>query len=286
MSPHPPIGVMLNNLERDRLKAFRVAAELGFRHVHTSALPERWLTGEERRRYVAAARDSGVSISTMFAGFDGQSYADLPSIRSTVGLVLPEFQEHRREVALLYSDLARELGVPALAAHIGFIPHDRGHSHYSPLVETVRVIADRCAANGQTFHLETGQESAVLLRRFLEDVGRPNLGVNFDPANFLLYGTDDPLPVLDALGPYVRGVHCKDALPPTEPNALGTEVPIGQGKVDFPALLRKLHALGYRAPLVIERENGPQVIADVQAARTYLERLAAGIWGSPPDAEG
>src|SRR5262249_9923802 len=118
MSPHPPpVGVMLNHLDRDRLKAFRVAAELGFRYVHTSALPERWLTGDQRRQYVAAARDSGVSIATMFAGFDGQSYADLPSIRRTVGLVLPEFQDHRREVALLYSDLAAELGVPALAAH-------------------------------------------------------------------------------------------------------------------------------------------------------------------------
>src|SRR5438874_10626105 len=84
---HPEIGVMLNNLERDRLKAFGVAAALGFRHVHTSGLPEHWLAGPERASYVAAARASGVEIGTMFIGFDGQSYQDRATIARTVGLV-------------------------------------------------------------------------------------------------------------------------------------------------------------------------------------------------------
>jgi sugar phosphate isomerase/epimerase len=269
------VGVMLNNLERDRLKAFRVAAEQGFRVVHTSALPERWLTGPERAQYVAAARESGLTIHTMFAGFDGQSYADLPSIRRTVGLVLPEFREHRLRVALLYADLAHELSVTALAAHVGFVPHDSAHPDYRPLVEAVRTIADHCSARGQTFHLETGQEPSAVLARYLRDVNRANVGVNFDPANLLLYGTDEPLAALDRLALYVRGVHCKDALPPARPDQLGTEVPIGRGAVDFPALVRRLHAIGYRGPLVIEREHGPRVIADVAEARIYLERLVA-----------
>jgi sugar phosphate isomerase/epimerase len=268
------VGVMLNNLERDRLKAFRVAADLGFWVVHTSALPERWLTGPERSAYVAAARASGLTIHTMFVGFDGQSYADLPSIRRTVGLVLPELREHRCRVALLYSDLAHDLGVTALGAHVGFVPHDPAHPHYRPLVEVVRRIADRCGERGQTFHLETGQEPGAVLARFLEDVGRPNLGVNFDPGNLILYGTDEPLTALDRLAPAVRGVHCKDALPPKGPEVLGTEVPIGQGAVNFPTLIGKLREIGYGGPLVIEREHGPRVHEDVDAARTYLGRLA------------
>jgi sugar phosphate isomerase/epimerase len=271
------VGVMLNNLERDRIAAFRVAAEQGFRVVHTSALPEAWLTGPERGRYVAAARESGLSIHTMFAGFDGQSYADLPSIRRTVGLVLPQFRDHRIRVALLYADLARELGVACLAAHVGFVPHDPAHPDHGPLVEAVRTIADHCSACGQTFHLETGQEPSAVLVRFLRDVGRPNVGVNFDPANLVLYGTDDPLAALDRLAPYVRGVHCKDALPPARPAVLGTEVRLGEGAVDLPSLVRKLAATGYRGPLVIEREHGPRVFADVAAARAYLERLVADL---------
>ena len=104
------IGVMLNNLERDRLKAFRVAAASGFHVVHTSALPEAWLTGPERDRYTAAARESGLTIHRMFVGFDGQTYADLPAIRRRVGLVIPALREHRTQVALRYCDLAREMG--------------------------------------------------------------------------------------------------------------------------------------------------------------------------------
>jgi sugar phosphate isomerase/epimerase len=190
------IGVMLNNLERDRLNAFQVAAACGFRVVHTSALPEVWLSGPQRATYVAAARDSGVAIDTMFVGFDGQSYADLSAIRQTVGLVIPELRGHRTQVALLYSDLARDLGVSALGAHVGFIPAGRDGSKYAALVGVVRHILDRCAENRQTFHLETGQEPAELLLQFIRDVERPNLGVNFDPANLILYGTDEPLAAL------------------------------------------------------------------------------------------
>src|SRR5262245_12821155 len=118
------IGVMVNNLERDRLKAFAVAADLGFRVVHTSALPESWLEGEARARYLAAARTSGLTIATMFVGFDGQSYADRPTIAQTVGLVIPHLRERRTETALRYCDLAHELGVDALAIHVGFLPED------------------------------------------------------------------------------------------------------------------------------------------------------------------
>src|SRR5262245_56733728 len=115
------IGVMLNNLEPDRLQAFGVAARHGFPVVHTSALREEWLHGPRRAQYVAAARAARVRVATMFVGFDGQAYADLPTIARTVGfLAVPELREHRREVAKAYSDLAREVDAEALGGHLGF----------------------------------------------------------------------------------------------------------------------------------------------------------------------
>jgi sugar phosphate isomerase/epimerase len=188
-------------------------------------------------------------------------------------LAVPELRDHRRQVAEAYSELARDVGAESLGVHLGFFPHDPAHADYRWLVQAVRQILDTCARNGQTFHLETGQEPADILVRFLRDLERPNVGVNFDPANFVLYGTDEPLAALDKLGPFVRGVHCKDAIRSQRPGMLGTEVPIGQGEVDFPALLRRLGEHGYRGALVIEREHGPTVLADVLAARSYLQEL-------------
>jgi sugar phosphate isomerase/epimerase len=268
-----PIGVMLNNLERDRVRAFAVAAAEGFRCVHTSALPEGWLHGPERRAYRDAAQASGVTIAAMFVGFNGQSYADLPSIAQTVGLTPPTLRAHRCAVVTEYSGLARELGVTFLALHLGFLPPDPASRDYVSLVESLRAVLDHCAANGQRLLLETGQESAQDLLRLIRAVDRPNLGVNFDPANFLLYGTDDPLNALDCLAPLIHGVHCKDGRRAPQPGVLGTEVPLGQGEVNYPRLLPRLLAHGYRGPLVIEREHGPQVLADVRAARSYLRAL-------------
>src|SRR5439155_12175985 len=153
--------------------------------------------------------------------FDGQSYTDLATIARTVGLTNPATRQHRCQVAVAYVDLALALGSPALAAHIGFIPEDRNQRDYQDLVQAVREVLDGYARHELALHLETGQESAHVLLQFLHDVDRPNLGVNFDPANFLLYGTDQALPALERLAPWVRGVHCKHGLGAEHPGQLG-----------------------------------------------------------------
>ncbi len=265
-----PIGVMLNNLERDRLRAFAVARALGFTVVHANALPEAMLAGAARAAYSRAARESGLTIATLFVGFDGQDYSSLRSIAATVGLVQPALREHRLAIARRYSDLAAELGVPSLSMHLGCLPPD---ADPGPLIDALRDLLDVCAAHGQTLHLETGQESAADLLRLIRHVDRPNLFVNFDPANFVLYGTDEPLPALDLLYPLVRGVHCKDGVRGATAGELGRETPLGEGAVDIPAFLRRLLELGYGGALVIEREGGPNVVEEILAARPYIERL-------------
>lgn len=266
------IGVMVNNLEPDRLHAFGVAASLGFKVVHTSALPESWLTGPEREQYIAAARESGVTIASMFVGFDGQSYTDIPAIRRTVGLVIPALRDHRVLVAKQYITLAEELGAPSLSLHLGYLPSS-DNAEYPALLAAVRSMADCCAEHGLALHFETGQDSADTLRRFTEDVDRPNLGVNFDAANFVLYGTDEPRHAMEILAAYVGGVHCKDAIRSGQAEVLGTEVPLGQGQVDWGRLCRDLEANDYRGPFVIEREAGGDAVGDILAAREWLSSV-------------
>ena len=66
----------------------------------------------------------------------------------------------------------------------------------------------------------------------------------------------------------------KDGCYPTDGRHLGRETPLGEGKVDFPALIAKLKALGYTGPLTIEREiSGEQQLHDILAAKAMLEKL-------------
>ncbi|HOL08421.1 MAG TPA: TIM barrel protein, partial [Methanomassiliicoccaceae archaeon] len=91
-------------------------------------------------------------------------------------------------------------------------------------------------------------------------------------ANVILYGKGNPVDALDVFGQYVRGLHLKDGEFPTDGRHLGQEKPMGEGKVDFPAVLGKLKALGYRGHLTIEREiSGPQQIEDIRKAMALLE---------------
>ena len=124
------------------------------------------------------------------------------------------------------------------------------------------------------FRFETGQETPITLLRTIHDIGTDNLGINLDPANLLMYGKANPVDALDVFGQYVRGVHAKDGEYPTNGRQLGVEKPLGEGRVNFPALLAKLKTLGFCGALTIEREiSGPQQIADIQKAKAMLAAL-------------
>ncbi len=123
-----------------------------------------------------------------------------------------------------------------------------------------------------TLAFETGQETADLLRRTLDDLKCPNLGVNFDPANMLLYDKGDPLRAVKILAPDIKSVHVKDAKRPTKAGTWGEEVPLGQGEVNIRAYVQKLKEIGFRGPLCVEREVGDQAarIADIAHGLNYL----------------
>ena len=153
------------------------------------------------------------------------------------------------------ADFARVLGVDAVALHLGFIPEDASDPLYGEVVTVTRQICDHCRSNDQRLHLETGQESADGLLRFIAAVDRPNLFINFDPANMILYGSGEPIEALRKVGHLVKSVHCKDATWAAKPGEeWGAEVPLGQGDVGMDSFLRTLAEIGYDGPLTIERE--------------------------------
>ena len=163
------------------------------------------------------------------------------------------------------------------------MPHDSNDPDYGEIVSLTRDLCDHCRANGQALHLETGQEPADVLLRFIENVERGNLFINFDPANMIMYGVGKPLDALELLAPYVRSVHCKDAKWAARPGQeWGRETPLGEGDVDMEAFLRTLNKIGYDGPLTIERELSQEPVrqrAEISQAIGLLNGLKKKIVG-------
>jgi len=257
---------------RDDLAAIRA---MGVRCGQMGLAGDLPLTDAVVREWKAALEREQFTLLTVFAAYRGESYADIPTVQSTVGFVPPATRAEREQRTYAVSDFAAKLGAASIACHIGFVDEDSaGH----PAVrDMVRRVCDHAARHGQTFALETGQESAPALLRFMDAVDRPNLRINFDPANMILYGTGDPIEALKLLGPRVVSVHAKDGdwPPKNVPGALGTERPFGQGAVGVERWIGTLKQMGFQGPLNVEREteNQGQRLADIRAAIELIRKL-------------
>jgi len=252
-----PIGVTVSGA--DPLASLEKVVSLGMFTCQMSAPPEEWWSREGIRLIRETAEEKKIKITSLIFGVD---------------LVNPAMRGKRVLKVFSYSDFALELRIKVIQTHIGVIPEDRNDLNYKGLVLALQKIADYCRENNQSFALETGQERASVLSKFIEDVNRLNMGVNFDPANMLLYDEDDPIKALDILGKYVIGVHCKDGKRPERKGELGKEYPLGEGDVGIEKFIDKLKKIGYTGPLTIEREiSGEKQIRDILKAKELLEKL-------------
>ncbi|QDV81848.1 sugar phosphate isomerase/epimerase family protein [Planctomycetes bacterium TBK1r] len=227
--------------------------------------------------------EMNVRCTAVFGGFEGESYADIPTVVKTIGLVPAETRQSRLAEMRDIADFAKWLGCDAVALHLGFIPHDSSDPQYAEIVKVTAELCEHCAGNDQFLHLETGQETAEGLLEFIAAVGCDNLKINFDPANMILYGTGEPIEALRMLAKHVRSIHCKDATWSDQPGETwGCEVPLGKGDVDMRKYLETLHEIGYEGPLTIEREIPEDPVRQKQeigGAIDLLTRLRDDILG-------
>jgi len=204
-----------------------------------------------------AAREAGFQISATMLGFPGEDYTTPLTIRHTGGFGNPATRTERMERFKWAVQRTHEVGAPLLMFHGGFLPEPNDPDR-KPFLDTLGQASSIAKEYDLRLGLETGQETAELLRLTLDDLKCDNVGVNFDPANMLLYDMGDPIQAIEILGPDITSVHCKDANRPTTPGEWGTEVPLGEGQVNMRAFLEALKRVGYAGPLVIEREVGNQ----------------------------
>lgn len=220
-----------------------------------------------------ALKAARIEVVSGMVGTVGEDYTTIASIERTGGVVPDETWPQTREVMQKAAKVAGEMRLPLVTFHAGFIPHDPSDPAFEKVASRVSEVVDLFAAAGTKVALETGQEPAEALESFL---GRNEpLGVNFDPANMLLYASGDPIDALRRLLRNVIQVHLKDANPSDMKGEWGTEVPVGQGSVDWPAFFRTLDQGGYRGDLVIEREAGNNRVADVRTAVAFVTQTLA-----------
>jgi L-ribulose-5-phosphate 3-epimerase len=224
----------------------------------------------------AAAKGAGFRMSGAMLGFPGEDYTTPQHIERTGGFGDPATRPERIERFKWALARTKELGLTDVMLHAGFIP-EVGAAARKPFLDTLAQVGDLARAAGVVVAFETGQESASLLRRTLDDLKSPNLKVNFDPANMLLYDKDDPLQVLDLLAPDIRSVHLKDANRPTVKGAWGSEVPLGEGQTNTRAFVKALKRIGFSGPLCIEREVGTQAerFRDIEHGVRFLRACLA-----------
>lgn len=267
------IGV-LAHLSADPQKDLRKVANLGLNNCQVCTWnPELW-TPQIGQKLLGAAREFGIRITTQWTGYPGPKVWNFIKGPTTIGLVPREYRQQRLEVLKKGAEFAASLKLPSITTHAGFIPEDPNDPEFAGTVAALKELAIHCKGLGIELWFETGQETPVVLLRTFEHIGTDNLGVNLDPANLILYGKGNPVDSLDVFGKYIRGVHAKDGLYPTNGSELGKETPIGKGRVDFQALIAALKKLGYSGPLTIEREiEGDQQVRDIKESIAYLQAM-------------
>lgn len=223
-----------------------------------------------------AVRKAGFTLTGAMLGFPGEDYTTPATIQKTGGFGDPATRPQRLEQFKWGLQRTLDLGLSDMMLHAGFIPEPNNPDRKS-FLDTLAQVGDLARAKGVTVAFETGQETADLLRLTLDELQSPNIKVNFDPANMLLYDKGDPLRAVEILGPDIRSVHVKDAFRPKVPGSWGEEVPLGQGAVNIREFINTLKKVGYQGPLCIEREVGDQEarVKDIEHGVRYVRECLA-----------
>lgn len=274
------VGVMLESFRLPFEDAVKKAAEVGAEGLQIYATqgemaPEN-ITASGIREKKAIIADNGLKIAALCGDIGG--FMDAQKNPAQVD----------RSKRIL--DLALEFGTKIVTTHIGVVPKKRTNPLYDIMLEPCRQLADYAKSVGAHFAVETGPETAELLKGFLDELGSNGVAVNLDPANFVMCAGVDPIQATKTLGNYIVHTHAKDGVRNYDFDAEElfmpggwekfqakgvpfTETPLGAGKVDFKLWLDALTQVGYKGFLTIEREAGETPEKDIRCAVDYLNSI-------------
>ena len=273
----PDVGVFLRSTgHEDPAQALDVVKALGLKVIQVGRLPDRFYTPRGAREFAGLMKEAGVRAASVVIVFDGESYRDRDAVERTVGFrpaaLIPERLVYARRVI----DFAAAIGTSIVTFHVGFLPKEPADAIYRSMLTATDDLARYAAGKRVTIALETGQETAEELERFLDNITSARVAVNFDTANLILYGMDSPPTALKRLLGRVVALHVKDGLPPADAGSLGRETRLGEGKAGVAECLRILRDANFEGPLIIEnyvwRQTKAEPIEELRRAKSFIER--------------
>ena len=262
-----PIGICSWSLQTDVAGVADAMDKIGIEQVHLAVRAAVEDNGDD---YLAAVQKQNWTVSCTMIDFPQEDYSTLESIKITGGIVPDEYWEQNRRLFLDATDVTVKLSVKYLSMHAGFID-ESDPAYIKKFYDRIRFLADAAGHKEILLLLETGQETAEDLKHFLEELDHSAVGVNFDPANMILYDKGNPIDAVRVLAPWIKHIHIKDATRTTQPGTWGAEVPWGNGQVGTEAFLNVLKEIGFNGVMAIEREAGDDRFGDIKLAAERLK---------------
>jgi L-ribulose-5-phosphate 3-epimerase len=274
------IGVFLRCTGRDDVEqALAAVKAIGLSLIQVSKLSDRFYTPEGAKEFAQMMASYGIRARSVVIAFEGESYKDLDTVQRTVGFRPPNLLKTRLAYSRKCVDFAAALDISIITLHMGVLPKDPANPIYQQLLHAVGEMASYAGAKGVTLSLETGQETGEELAHFLEKITTAPVGVNFDIANLVLYGMDQPQRALTHLLDRVTSVHVKDGLRPDKIGSLGRETRLGEGAAQVSGCLHTLSKAGFNGPLIIEnyvwRELKTDPLDELRKAKEFVQAAIA-----------
>lgn len=273
------VGFLIN-LSKDAYGCIEHAASLGFNCGQLVNWDMSLYNNDIAAEIKRACTDFDFTISALWCGWSGPVDWSYPNMYETLGLVPAAWREQRCKDILNGAEFARAIGVKDIITHIGYIPDNPRHPDNIGVAMAVRCICRSIAPYGQRLLFETGEELPTSIIMLMADAGVTNVGINFDPSNLIFNGRANPVDALERLMPYVYGFHGKDAIPAVGVNPKGKQVEVGEGRANFPVLIKMLKDAGRELDITIEHEMEGVTDRDTRIinAKKYLEKIIEEIY--------
>lgn len=260
----PPLRISLATrcLNEPLRRALRTASDMGVQGVQFDAREELKpgdLTETGRRQFLHSLEELGLKVASLW----------LPTRRT----FYDEDQLDARVAATrAVMDFAWSLACSVVTVRLGKIPADKDSPEHRILHEVVSDLAAYGNRVGATLAIVPVHDSPEALAGLIDSVKTGPVGIDFDPAGFVVSGYAAHS-AYKTLHEFVVHMQARDALRSADG---GGEMPLGRGEVDWVELLPLLDEAGYRGWMTIIRTQGDDKRGDMERAVTFLNNVLLG----------